>query len=141
MSFLLDTCVISEFAKPKPNGRIVAWLKRQPERSLYLSTVTVGEIQYGISRLPLSKRREALQAWLETDLMQRFQRRIVGIDVSVARQWGRVRAQGQRTGRPMPVVDSLIAAVAIVYDMTIVTRNAGDIERSGARWLDPWNPP
>ena len=140
MNYLLDTCVISEFVKPRPSPRLLDWLREQPEESLYLSTVTIGEIQFGICRLAPSRRREELQTWLETALLQRFAKRIVGLDVLVGRRWGRLRASAEQAGRPLPVLDAMIAAIALVHEMAVVTRNVKHLEATGATILNPWDP-
>ena len=88
----------------------------------------------GISRLPASKRKSELQTWLEYDLIARFGQRIVA-----ARQWGRIRAEAQRAGRPLPVIDCLIAAIALVHNMTIVTCNVGDMTPTGVLLSNPWD--
>ena len=140
MNYLLDTCVISEFVKPQPSLLLLEWLREQSEESLYLSTVTIGEIQFGISRLAPSRHRQELQTWLETGLLQRFAKRIVGMDVVVGRRWGNVRASAEQAGRPLPVLDAIIATIALVYEMAVVTRNVKHLEATGATILNPWDP-
>ncbi|MFZ1986735.1 MAG: type II toxin-antitoxin system VapC family toxin [Desulfatitalea sp.] len=135
---MLDTCVISELVKPQPNVELVDWCGRQNEESLFLSSITIGEIQKGISKLPPSERKKTLQNWLDTDLLDRFGDRIIGIDTKVARMWGEIQAATEKTGLKMPVIDSLIASSGLVYDLTIVTRNVQDMQASGVRLLNPW---
>jgi len=138
VSYLLDTCVISELVKPKPNRHVVTWIRSYPEEEVYLSAITIGEIQKGISKLTESKKKGRLQHWLDNDLMARFDRRIIGIDQGVARRWGMLLAGMERTGRPIPVIDGLIAASALVYNMVVVTRNTVDMEESGVTIHNPW---
>ncbi len=138
MRYLLDTCVISELVKPTPNARLVAWCNRQKEESFFLSCITVGEIQKGISRLPTSEKRRVLQHWLDVDLLERFGQRIIDIDMSVARKWGEVQATAEKAGLKMPVIDSLIASIGLVHEMTIVTRNVQDMQASGVQLFNPW---
>ena len=138
MNYLLDTCVISELIKPKPSSTVIKWLRSCQEESLFLSSLTIGEIQKGISRLPDSRKRKKLQRWLDSELTQRFDRRIIGIDFKVAKKWGEIQASSEIAGVKMPVIDSLIASIGIVYDMTVVTRNIGDMKNSGVRLFNPW---
>ena len=138
MNYLLDTCVISELIKPKPSSTVIKWLRSCQEESLFLSSLTIGEIQKGISRLPDSRKRKKLQRWLDSELTQRFDRRIIGIDFKVAQKWGEIQASSEIAGVKMPVIDSLIASIGIVYDMTVVTRNIGDMKNSGVRLFNPW---
>lgn len=139
MSYLLDTCVISELVKLKPNRNVVTWLRSCPEEETYLSTITIGEIQKGISKLTESKKKAELQRWLDNDLIRRFDRRIIGIDQDVAKRWGVLVAQSETTGRKIPVIDSLIAATGLVRNMVVVTRNTADIAVSGVITYNPWD--
>ena len=138
MSWLLDTCVISELIKPRPRSRVVSWLGSQHEEHLFLSSITIGEIQKGISKLPESSKRNKLQEWLDFDLMERFDQRILGIDSLAARKWGEIQALSEKSGIKTPVVDGLIAAIGIVHDLTVVTRNIHDMEVSGVKLFNPW---
>ena len=138
MNYLLDTCVIAELVNSKPEAKVVSWLRRQPENSLFLSAITIGEIQRGISLLPESKKREALQSWLDHDLRQRFHQRILNVDFDGARRWGEVQAKAERAGQKMSAMDSLVAALALARGMTVVTRNTRDMEASGVSLLTPW---
>ena len=138
MNFLLDTCVISELVKPSPNKNVVDWIRSCHEANLFLSSITIGEIQKGISKLPDSKRKDDLQKWLDDDLIERFEGRLLGIDIRVAKKWGEIQAISERRGLKIPVVDCLIASVGIVHKMTVVTRNIEDMKPSGVMLYDPW---
>ena len=138
MSFLLDTSVISELVKPVPDGRVIEWLKRTDETSLYLSVLTIGEIEKGIAKLPASSRREKLEAWVRRDLADRFRERLLAIDALVAATWGRLAGEAEARGEPLPVIDGLIAATSLAHDLTVATRNIDDFERCGARCFSPW---
>ena len=138
MNYLLDTCVISELIKPKPSSKVIKWLRFCQEESLFLSSLTIGEIQKGISKLPDSRKRKKLQSWLDSELTQRFDKRILGIDFKVAQKWGKIQASSEIAGVKMPVIDSLIASIGIVFDMTVVTRNTADMKNSGVRLFNPW---
>jgi predicted nucleic acid-binding protein len=138
--YLLDTCLIAEFQKPRPSGAVRAWLAARHESDLYLSVLTLGEIQKGISQLPEGRKRTTLQVWLDGDLRERFQGRIVPISEDVAVRWGHIAGESQRRGTPTPVIDALIAATALSIDATVVTRDDTHISRAGARTCNPWNP-
>lgn len=138
MSFLLDTSVISELVKAAPDHRVIEWLKRTDEASLYLSVLTIGEIEKGIAKLPESSRREKLETWVRRDLADRFRERLLAIDGTVAATWGRLAGEAEARGEPLPVIDGLIAATSLAHDLTVATRNIGDFERCGARCFNPW---
>ncbi len=139
MSYLLDTCVLSEFQRPTPQASVVAWLRAQEEETFFLSVLTLGELQRGISRLPASRKRNRLQTWLDSDLRQRFEGRILPIDDAVATRWGDVQARVEAKGAPLPVMDSLIASTALIHDLAVVTRNGEDFARTGVAVVDPWS--
>lgn len=138
MSFLLDTSVISELVKPAPDKHVIEWLKRTDEASLYLSVLTIGEIEKGIAKLPASSRREKLETWVRRDLADRFRDRLLAIDGTVAATWGRLAGEAEVRGEPLPVIDGMIAATSLAHDLTVATRNIGDFERCGARCFNPW---
>jgi tRNA(fMet)-specific endonuclease VapC len=138
LSFLLDTCVVSEFVAKAPNQNVMRWLNRQAEERLFLSVITIGELHRGIERLPTSRRREHLGQWLADDMLERFRGRVLSIDPSVMLRWGALRAQLDQLGRPLSPMDSLIAATALSHGLQLVTRNARDYEDSGVAIVDPW---
>jgi len=138
MRYLLDTCVISELAKPEPNEKVVSWVTQNDEENFYLSTLTFGELHKGISRLSPSKRKENLLQWVEHDLKDRFKTRIIDITLKVAKQWGETQGISESQGRPMPAIDGLIAATGLTHDLTVVTRNIADMQQSGVSLLNPW---
>ena len=137
MNHLLDTCLISEFKKKQPEPKVVAWLDVQLEETLFLSTVTIGEIQKGISRLPVSKRQTELARWLE-DLVYRYDDRILPLDTAVMRQWGQLTGALEKQGRALPLLDSLIAATALTHGLILVTRNEDDFAGTNVSLLNPW---
>ena len=138
MKFLLDTCVISELTKKKPNPKVIQWIKKKHEVDFYLSVLTLGEIQKGITKLFESKKKKDLQEWLENDLPQRFERRFLTVTMDVAKKWGEIEGETEQKGEKMPAIDSLIAATGIVNNLTVVTRNTEDMKRSGVNLLNPW---
>ncbi len=138
MKYLLDTCVVSELAKPAPHPMVVDWVTSRDEGSFYLSVLSVGEIQKGIMKLEDGERRRALQNWLEVDLCNRFAGRILPVDVQVARAWGMRQAESERRGAPHPTIDGLLAATAIAHNLVLVTRNVRDFLNTGAEVFCPW---
>ena len=139
MKYLLDTCVISEFTKSTPEVSVVSWLRSTPIQQLYISVLTLGEIQKGISLLPVSMRRQHLQSWLDFDLVQQFNQRIVEIHPEITLIWGQISAQAMQQGKKLPVIDSLLAATALSEPMTLVTRNIKDFSAiEGLHILNPW---
>lgn len=135
MSYLIDTNALSELRRKKPNAAVVQWFAQRPSRSLYLSVLTLGEIRKGVEGVSDAKRRATLIDWLEVDLPNFFTGRILTVDAAVADRWGRLLAQAKR---PLPVVDSLLAATALTHDLTLVTRNLKDFSVTGLNVLNPW---
>ena len=138
MKYLLDTCVLSELAKTISNKKVVSWINENEEINFYLSSLTFGELYKGVSKLPNSKKRKKLFHWIEQDLKERFAGKILDIDLNVARIWGEIQGQSESEGNPMPAIDGLIAATALAYDLTVVTRNVSDMQQSGVPLLNPW---
>ena len=138
MKFLLDTCVISEVIKPKPNENVVQWLQQQREQDLYLSVLTFGEINKGIEKAVDATRKQRLKLWVEEDLKIRFKGRVLSIDLAVANKWGEIQAQSEKIGKPMASIDGLIAVSGLVNNCIVVTRNTSDMENSTAILLNPW---
>jgi predicted nucleic acid-binding protein len=138
VSYLLDTCVVSELVRQTPNPKAIEWLRNAAETELYLSVVTIGELHKGIEKLPSTRRKKELAAWLNQDLLARFRQRLMALDLSVMLTWGTLAARVEATGRKMPVVDALIAATALNSKLTLVTRNVGDFAQSGVAIVNPW---
>lgn len=138
MSFLLDTCVISELVKPQPDKNVVCWIDSVDEKRLFLSVLTLGELEKGIAKLQGSQRKEDLKAWIENDLVSRFEGRILPIDFPIAAYWGKLQGESERVGSKLPVIDSLLAATAEIHQLTIATRNIADFERCKASIHNPW---
>ncbi|MFY9675759.1 MAG: type II toxin-antitoxin system VapC family toxin [Terriglobales bacterium] len=137
--FLLDTNVISELTRPRPDSRVAAWLDSADEEQLFLSVLTLGEIRKGIAMVADSSRKVSLEIWLNRGLIARFEGRILGIDPSIADRWGQISGLLARRGTPLPVVDGLLAATALHHNLTLVTRNIRDVASTGTKVLDPWN--
>lgn len=138
LRYLLDTCVISEFVKPSPEPKVIHWLNAVDPEHVFLSAVTIGEIQCGISKRPPSNRRTELEIWLNESVFQQFANRILPLDSDVFLTWGQTTAHQRQQGTPMGIMDSLIAAVALQHRMVLVTRNVSDFATTGLSLLNPW---
>jgi toxin FitB len=139
LKYLLDTCVISEIIKPQPDENILSWVQEKNEDSLYLSVLTFGEIEKGIEKALDSARKRKLQLWVEQDLKQRFENRIIPIDLEISARWGVIQGQAELVGKSMPVIDGLIAVSGLVHNCIVVTRNIADMEQSAVELLNPWS--
>lgn len=138
MKYLIDTCVLSEFIRKKPSTKLTYWMSSKSESNLYLSVLTLGELQQGISKLDDSKRKLSLQSWLDNDISKRFDGRILSIDRKIMDRWGRLRGEAMQHGKSFPVLDSLLAATAIAHGLTMVTRNVNDVKKTGVSIRNPW---
>ena len=138
MNYLLDTCVISELVAKRPSSQVIAWIDSIEERRLHLSVMTLGEIQKGIEKLSDSERKTRLVIWLNEELPRRFADRIVPIDAKVMLEWGRLTGSLEKKGKPMSVIDSLIATIALHNNFILVTRNEADFENADIEILNPW---
>ncbi|MBP7865041.1 MAG: type II toxin-antitoxin system VapC family toxin [Acidobacteria bacterium] len=138
-AFLLDACVLSELVKQEPDTRVKAWVGGQADDRLYISVVSVAEIVQGIERMEPGVKRDRLSDWLE-ELVRTRRQLILDIDLEVARAFGTLQGRATRDGRRIPVQDGWIAASAKVHDLTLVTRNVGDLEGAGVVVLNPWKP-
>ncbi len=137
MRYLLDTCVMSELVKPLPNNQVIEWLNETSSESLFLSVLTIGEVQKGLSKLPKSKKKKQLTAWLSI-LLQDYKERLLPIDLLVAENWGRIQGEAERTRTPPSTLDGLIAATAYTYNLTVVTRNESDFKPATVPIVNPW---
>jgi hypothetical protein len=138
MSWLLDTCAISEYAKKAPAAKVIAWLDEQDETSLFISVVTLGEIEKGILKLRATdaSRSQKLTAWLGL-VEQRFAGRILPLDAAALHVWAQLSANAELAGKPLPVMDGLIMATAQCHGLTVVTRNFQDFTHY-PQVLNPW---
>ncbi len=138
MSYLLDTNVVSEARRPRPDENVLRWLDAQPLTSTYLSVITLGELEEGITALGETQRAQALRGWL-AQLTESFGGRILDVDQDVATTWGRIRAEAKQQGRPPPAALALLAATAITHALTLVTRNVADVATLPVTVLNPWD--
>ncbi len=140
LGFLLDTNVVSELMKPRPNRRVVAWVDATAEALLHLSVLTIGEVRKGIDLLrDDDPKRGALQSWLDRDVRVRFADRILVFDDGVAERWGQLEAVAKKRRLTLPTIDAQLAATALHHGLTFVTRNTVDIGPTGVPVFDPWS--
>lgn len=139
MPFLLDTNIISETVKAKPEPRVLEWLEAQIPADLFLASQTIGELVRGAHKATEKARRERFAKWIEEDLVWQFENRILAFDDAAARIWGRLMGEGDRKGQTPPAADTQIASVALNHDLILVTRNVKDFARFDLDVLNPWN--
>jgi toxin FitB len=135
VSYLLDTNVLSETRKRQPDARVTDWITETPPERMHVSVLTLGEIEQGIARIRGrgdQQQAAVLERWL-LEVEQGFADRVLPVTLSVASVWGR-----QQYAQPLPVIDALIAATARAHELTVVTRNVKDFERSGVQVLNPF---
>jgi Predicted nucleic acid-binding protein, contains PIN domain len=136
LTYLIDTNVLSELRRKSPNRDVVEWVSLRPASTLYLSVLTLGEIRKGVESVQQPDRRRILLDWIESDLPAFFSGRILHVDGLIADRWGRLLAEA---GRPLPAIDSLLAATALQHNMALVTRNSRDFSFPELEVINPWD--
>ena len=136
--FLLDTNVLSEIVRPKPDPGVVQWVEATDESLLYISVLTLGEIRKCVTLLPPGRRRSSLESWLDHDLLLRFDGRILPIDAVVADRWGQFSGSIAAKRSPLPVIDGLLAATALHHCLTLVTRDSRHPALASVDVFNPW---
>jgi tRNA(fMet)-specific endonuclease VapC len=139
MKYLLDTCVISELVAKSPDPNVIAFVDSLEPDDVFLSVITIGEIVKGIEKLSSSKRKHNLHTWLQEELLVRFDGKIFSLDTHVLMEWGKLSARTEIEGKPMPALDSLIAATVLTYNLALITRNVSDFEAAGIEIINPWS--
>lgn len=134
--YLIDTNVISELRRREPAARVVQWFEQRPAGQLYLSVLSLGEIRRGVEKLEAGERQRVLRTWLEQELPAFFAGRVLPIDGAVAHRWGRLMAE---MGRPLPAIDSLLAATALEHNLVLTTRNLKDVAGLPVAVINPWD--
>ncbi|MFZ0738174.1 MAG: type II toxin-antitoxin system VapC family toxin [Candidatus Acidiferrales bacterium] len=138
MNYLLNTNVVSEWLKPRPDANVVKWLAETDEDSVYLSVITFAEIRQGVEEMSAGRRREALKSWLQDELPERFEGRILGVGLVVAAAWGILMARSSQMGMNLSAMDAFFAATARAHELTLITRNTKHFERLGIGLVNPW---
>jgi predicted nucleic acid-binding protein len=137
--YLIDTNVISEFAKPAPSNSVRVWFENAAPDTLFASVITIGEIRIGVENLPPGRRRTELESWLQSGLPGWFASNLLSVTPAIADRWGRLSVLARSQGMILSTADGLIASTAIENDLTLVTRNVKDFVDLGIDTLNPWN--
>lgn len=137
MSYLLDTCVLSELCKQEPSESVIKWFEQCSDDNIFISSLTLGELQYGIELLPDGSKKNDLINWFD-QITTSYQEFAIPASNTISVRWGELRAQLRKRGIQLPVIDGLIAATAIENNFILVTRNSSDFEPTGVRILNPW---
>lgn len=140
VDFLLDTCVLSECARRKPDSRLKHWLRTAAETGeFYVSAISIGAISEGIESLSDDDpRKQRLSEWFRNEILELYKDRILNFDREAALNWGRIKGVTNRMGRVRPDLDAQIAATAIVHGLTVATRNVDDMAHTGANVVNPF---
>ncbi len=138
MNYLLDTNVVSEWVKPRPDSNVARWLADAEEDRVWLSVITFAEIRLGVESMAPGPRRDALRSWLQNDLPARFEGRIIGVGLVVAEAWGTIMALAKKAGASLNAMDAFFAGTALARNLTLVTRNTKHFEKLGIAILNPW---
>jgi len=138
LNYLIDTNVVSELAKSRPDARVVKWIAEADEDRVCLSVITFAEIRHGIEEMAPGQRREVLKLWLEEELTSRFDGRIFAVGLAVAQAWGVLVARAREKGVTIGVMDAFLAATAEAHGLTLVTRNTRHFEKLGLALVNPW---
>lgn len=136
--FVLDTNVISEPTAKQPEPLVMAWLTAQQSDTLYLASVTLGELRRGILLLDAGRKKRGLLEWLENEIKPAFAGRVLDVDSVVMERWADLAAAAKKQGRDARSFDLVIAAIALVHDYTLATRNIADFTATGAHLVNPW---
>ena len=136
--FLVDTNVISETLKSRPNAKVIDWLGDQRPNDLYLASVSLGELVRGARQAKDKTKRERFERWIDHELAAQFDGRILPFDREAALIWGEIVGDGDRLGRPKSMADAQIAAVARRHNLIVATRNARDFTDMDVALFDPW---
>lgn len=137
MNYLLDTCFLSELRKLKPQKAVLEWFETADENRLFISALSIGEINYGIALLSDSQQKKEIKAWLQ-QIKESYRDLIIPVDESVTARWGEMRALLQCKGVTLNVIDGLLAATCDIHNLIIVTRNDKDFFATGIKILNPW---
>ena len=136
--WLLDTNVLSDLRRPKPDRKVVGFVQGQPLEELYVSSVTFAEIRFGIEIVSSAARRAELNDWLMHKVRPMFDQRILAVSEDIMFKWCLLVEEGRKTGHTYSQPDLIIAATALHHGLTVVSRDTGEYERAGVTVLNPW---
>ena len=138
MKYILDTNIISELINSNPNPKVLNFLNTLKEKDIYLSSITIGEIYFGIQKLPYGKKQTKLLTWVEDQLLPRFHHKVIDIDTNVMLHWAVLTNRLKTKGVPLPIMDSLIGATCLAKKFTLVTRNEKDFKNMDIEIINPF---
>ena len=130
--------MLSELVKPAPDAAVLSWMRERDSSDLFVSAMTLGELHRGVSKLPASRRRDDLSAWVQ-QLEAGFENRVLAFTKETATGWAQMCAKAEAAGKPMAAFDSIIAATALEHGLALVTRNLRDFEQAPVRLINPWS--
>lgn len=136
--WLLDTNILSELRRPRPEPMVTGFIAAQPLESLHISTVTVAEIRFGIERVAQAGRRAELHDWLTHKVRPMFEQRVLPVTEDIMFKWRLLVEEGRKRGHTFSQPDLIIAATALDHGLTIVSRDTGDYEKARVAVLNPW---
>lgn len=136
--YLADTNLLSELVKPLANDKVVRWFRQVGPARLFVSVISLGEIRVGIAQLPESRKKQVLDDWFQNGLRGIFANEPIPVSSTIAERWGNLSGLMKRRGQTLAVADGLIAATALEYGLTVVTRNVRDFLGTGAAVFSPW---
>lgn len=135
---ILDTNIISEVMRPQPNTQVMSWLKKYPVEELAITSISIAEISYGLKRLPVGRRRDSLQWRFQMFIDQGFSDRIFPFEERAAEIYADIIVDRKQQGKPIEVMDAMIASIALLKTATLATRNVSDFENCGLELVNPW---
>lgn len=138
MKYLLDTNIISELISKKPNKNVISFIESLNENNIYISVITIGEIKSGIENLKDDNKKHKLSIWLNNDLLKRFDKKIIEVNIDTMLEWGTINHKLKNIGKPLPIMDSLIGATCSKYNYTLVTRNEKDFKNINIKIINPF---
>jgi predicted nucleic acid-binding protein len=141
MPWLLDTNILSEIRRPKPEPKVLAFIAARPLGELYISAVTLAELRFGIGRLDAGERRDELSNWLTHTVRPMFNQRVLPVTEDILFRWRVLMEEGRKAGHTYSQPDLLIAATALHHDFTVVTRDRDDFDKAGVTVINPWEEP
>jgi len=138
LKYILDTNIISELININPNSKVIAFMDSLDEKDIYLTAITIGEISFGIEKLPNSKKKDKLFNWLHDNLLPRFENKIINIDTETMLHWGTLTNNLRKKGTPLPMMDSFIGASCLANECTLITRNEKDFINTNIKIINPF---
>lgn len=139
MKYLLDTNIISELTSKKPNIAVLDFINSLDEEDVFLSVITIGEIKAGIENVKDIEKKEKLSNWLINNLLNKFQTRIIAIDIDIMLAWGLINSKLKNIGKPLPILDSIIGSTCICKNLILITRNEKDFQKLNIEIINPYN--